>query len=60
VQSLEFGSDGTSATKFNVELKSVTYDQKPTGIKAYLVAPRGIGKIDSLRRILDKNGPSMF
>jgi hypothetical protein len=27
-QTLEFGSDGTSATKFNVELKSVTYDQR--------------------------------
>jgi hypothetical protein len=28
IQTLEFGSDGTSATKFNVEMKSVTYDQK--------------------------------
>ena len=28
VQTFEFGSDGTSATKFNVEMKSVTYDQK--------------------------------
>jgi len=45
VQTLEFGSDGTSATKFNEEIKSVTYDQKHNRLYVLTWPPGEKGKV---------------
>jgi hypothetical protein len=45
VQTLEFGSDGTSATKFNEEIKSVAYDQKHNRLYVLTWPPGEKGKV---------------
>ena len=45
VQTLQFGSDGTSATTFNEEIKSVTYDQKHNRLYVLTWPPGEKGKV---------------